>query len=188
MPRIVKCKAGRNKAMYAPLEEIQKAVDPVMMKYGFSPSFTTAEPPSPGLTRVVCNLFHKSGHSERYQGDYSIDGKGAKGGEVMNELQGMVSSHTYAQRDMLRLIWFITIEGADKDGERSRVIDGEQIGVINDLLVEFDTAGDAVDMRAFLGMFRIENLADMPANRFAEAVRQLTRRRLTAKDKRRTGK
>ncbi len=186
LPRVIRnADNNRTNKKYANLDRLQELVTPVTLKHGFSLSWDTGEAPQPELTRVLAILSHRSGHTHVFKGDYAIDGKGAKGGEVMNALQGMVSSHTYAQRDMLRMIFNITIADADKDGE-SRPVSGQQIVTINGLLSLCEKAGYPVNMLTFLPWALSRkapaegeeplSLADMPDARFEAVVEWLTKR------------
>ncbi len=103
-------------SMYAALENVIGMIEPIYTKHGFSVSFSQGEPSRPELIRFVMDIGHRDGHAEQKFGEYPRDGEGAKGGRSMNGLQGVVSSGTYMQRDMLRLYWNIPIAGADKDG------------------------------------------------------------------------
>lgn len=137
MPRVVKDAHNKHTdTRYVYLETLQDAIGPIYLKHGFSVTWSQAESPN-GLTRVVATLWHVGGHSERYQGDYPIDGEGAKGGRSMNALQGTVSAHTYAQRDMTRLMWNITIAGKDKDGNQDNGgLTAEEMTELNTLIEE----------------------------------------------------
>lgn len=128
---------------YVKLESLQATVRPIYTKHGFSVSWSQGEAPREGLTRVLARLYHIGGHSEGYQGDYPLDGEGAKGAAIMNPLQGTVSSHTYAQRDMLRLMFSITIVDKDFDGNRgpapSEGILADQVDELNALVAAHDS-------------------------------------------------
>jgi hypothetical protein len=127
---------------YIYLETIQAALRPIYTKHGFAISWSQGDVAKEGYTRVIGKLHHVAGHSEQYQGDYPLDGRGAKGGEVMNPLQGTVSSHTYAQRDMLRLMFNLTIADYDLDGEREPA---PSEGILADQLAELNALARAAD-------------------------------------------
>jgi hypothetical protein len=131
MPRIVKdATNAHTNGKYVLLETLRDAITPIYLKHGFSLSWSQRESSKPGETIVLCTLYHVGGHSHVYEGAYPIDGQGAKGSGVMSALQGTVSAHTYAQRDMLRLMFDITIAGQDKDGQTDN-LDPELVKEIN---------------------------------------------------------
>jgi hypothetical protein len=157
------------KSTYASLEGIQDRIKRVYIKHGFSLSWGEAESPRPGFVRIVCAVMHAAGHTERFQGDYPLDGKGAQGGANMNALQGRVSSNTYAQRDMLRSIFNLTIAGKDHDG--NEYVTPDEIAALNELIGKTGT-----DLKRFLAWAGAETLDKLPRRRFAEAVSMLGRK------------
>jgi hypothetical protein len=151
---------------YASLEGIQKQIKMLCLKHGFSLSWGEDSSPRPGFVRIICNVMHTAGHVERFQGDYPLDGAGAKGGANMNALQGRVSSNTYAQRDMLRSIFNLTIAGKDHDG--NEYVTPDEIAALNELIGKTGT-----DLKRFLAWAGAETLDKLPRRRFAEAVSML---------------
>ena len=173
---------SHTKSPYVRLETLQNVIRPIYTRHGFSISWSQGERAAEGLSRVVGTLFHIDGHSERYQGDYPIDGAGAKGGQVMNPLQGTVSSHTYAQKDMLRLMFNLTIMDKDADGNQADSICApDQVGVINDLIRDCEANGNPVDLPRFWKVFNVEGLHALPQSRFAQAVKLLGDKRRQVK-------
>lgn len=139
------------KSTYLSLEGIQKRIKPIYSKHGFSLSWGQADSPRQGCVRVICAVMHVDGHVERFQGDYPLDGTGMKGGSNMNALQGTVSSNTYAQRDMIRSIFNLTIIGKDDDGVRlGDVLTPQQIEEVNTAFDRCEKAGNPVKLKAFL--------------------------------------
>lgn len=204
MPVVVRdADNSRTGKKYARVETIQESIRQAMLKHGFSLSWSQGDAPWEGWTRVLCVRSHISGHKRTYQGDYPLDGKGAKGGSVMNDLQGVVSAHTYAQKDMLRLMWNITIADKDRDGESNGngTINGDQIAAINDLLAACEKKGEPFaikDVQRFLA-FAINcamptkdesplSLAEVPAARFTAVVTYLTSRLANGPSKPQTAK
>jgi hypothetical protein len=166
---------AHTKSGYVKLETLQAHIRPVYTRHGFSISWSQGEARE-GLTRVVGRLYHIAGHSEQYQGDYPLDGVGAKGGSVMNPLQGTVSAHTYAQRDMLRLMFNLTIVDKDHDGNPvDPICTGDQFKVINDAIAEFETLGPPLDTKRFWAIYGVEGLHALPQSRFTQCVGELAR-------------
>ncbi len=177
MPRLVKDTKGQNN-QYVQLETLKDRCSPIWLKHGFSISWSQSDSPSPDLTRVVATLYHTDGHFERYQGDYPIDGRGAKGGGVMTPLQGTVSAHTYAQRDMIRLMFDLTIAGKDLDGAATNGrIDAATIKLINTLWDECCSLDPAMNWEAVLPWLKVESLEDLDDRGAEKLIRELTRKR-----------
>ena len=144
MPRIVRDKKGAKGNIYSTLETIYSTIGPIITKHGFSISWGQGDAKVEGDTRVIATLMHIDGHFQEYIGDYPIDGKGAKGGDVMTPLQGIVSSHTYAQRDMMRMMFSLVIADVDEDGASPlQLIGRDAVLKINTLLDEIGGATDA---------------------------------------------
>lgn len=196
LPRVIKGTKG-DRGLYATLDQIQDAVMPIIYEHGFSITWSQADAKEAGLTRVTAVLFHTAGHSRQYQGDYAIDGEGAKGGRVMNPLQGRVSSHTYAQRDMLRLMWNITISGTDLDGAQAGdPLDQEQMKCINGLVDEIEAiSGVTYPLQWMIDWMKswvkvtsdgeeLNGFSNVPGSAFAKIVQELTRQRKKATAKR----
>lgn len=162
---------SRTNKKYAPLEAVSDRIKPVYTRHGFTLSFSEAEGAPAGMARIVCVVRHVGGHEERHQGDYPLDGTGAKGGGVMSPVQGRVSTMTYAKRDLKLAIFDVTIADTDRDGEPA---DGGLIGAqecreINRLLEE-----KHCDIPAFLswaGVDRIENITNRNYPKILTALR-----------------
>jgi hypothetical protein len=92
-----------------------EAVRPIYAGHGFALSFNTAEAPGPEQARIVCDVSHVGGHTRRYHIDMPVDGKGARGGDVMTKTHAMGSGVSYGMRYLLRMIFNLAID-YDDDG------------------------------------------------------------------------
>jgi len=138
MPAVVEdAQNTHTKSRYALLETVQRIAKPVYTKHGFSLSWSEGEIQPNGMHRIIMLVRHRGGYVETHFGNYPIDGTGAKGGSVMNPLQGTVSAHTYAQRDMMRGLFNLVIAGDDKDGNDCGLSPG-QIETLNNLLEKIE--------------------------------------------------
>lgn len=175
MPRVVKDADNPHaKSRYVLLETLKDAITPIFLKHGFSLTWGQADCPIADHTRVICDLYHVSGYSQRYQGDYPIDGKGAKGGGVMNALQGTVSAHSYAQRDMLRLMFDVTIAGKDLDGVPTvQYATTEEIARINTAWDECDKIGCKLNWERFLHYLAVDGLENLDSAGVDKAIKFL---------------
>jgi hypothetical protein len=94
---------------------LDRAVRPIYTKHGFGLSFNTDEAPGPEQARIVCDVCHVGGHTRRYHVDMPVDGKGARGGDVMTKTHAMGSGISYGMRYLLRMIFNLAID-QDDDG------------------------------------------------------------------------
>lgn len=78
---------------YAPLEDIVKAVQPILSKYGFSISFTTEQQGLEAVT-VNCILQHKDGHSTKTA--LTLPTKAVN--NSMNAMQAIGAAISYGKR------------------------------------------------------------------------------------------
>lgn len=174
MPTVVKDKrnAEINK-MYAPVETIQTYAKPVYIKHGFSLSFGTEIGSDAGLTHFYVDVLHVAGHTKRYYlHNVPLDTKGPKGGATKNDIQGLISSTSYAQGRLIRMAFNITVADEDRDGQLGHVTE-EQIGKINDAIEKCEAAGKPIDFKKFKEWIGVEDMADMPASKVVQVLSYL---------------
>jgi len=179
MPIVYKdAKNPHAKADFASIENIHMTCKPTWLKHGFALSFTEAEADANGDMIVMrCDVQHKDGFVKSHFGRYPRDGKGAKGGGVMNDLQGTVSAHSYAERDMTTLIFNIVVAGRDKDGvSPGASVTQEQIHEMNTLIDVTRDKGIKHDHRSFLAMFGVEDLDQMNSKVAVVAINMLKKK------------
>jgi len=161
----------QTRSRYASYGALDAAMRPVYTSNGFALSFNT-ENPAPEIVRVICRVSHQNGHSRSYQIDMPADGKGAKGGDVMTKTHATGSAVSYGMRYLLKMIFNIAVSDKDDDGNAAAntgaAITEEQVG---DLTALIDSVG--ADKARFLKFFKVEQLTDLPAKRFQEAVTML---------------
>jgi hypothetical protein len=105
-------------SMYAKMENIAKQCKPIWTKHGFALQFGTADCPIEGHYRVTCEVSHSAGFNKKYQADLPIDDEGIKGQKNKTGCHGFGSTMSYAQRYLTIMIFNITLEGVDNDGNR----------------------------------------------------------------------
>jgi hypothetical protein len=130
-PAIPKSKQG-SKAKYAPLEEVEKIIKPILSKYGFSVSYDTER--VDGLLTAYATVRHRQGHSE-VMGRSStqfLQASATRGG--MTQTQADAGTITFLQRYVLKTALNLTFIGDDTDGEL--VITAEQVMQLPDLIKE----------------------------------------------------
>lgn len=107
-------RAKTNNGTYAPLEDIQDAVRPILGKHGFGLSFRT-EWPDAKTVRVIGILTHRDGHERTSEFLSSADASGNK-----NAIQGLGSAVSYGRRYTTKDLLNITSRGADDDGGKPK--------------------------------------------------------------------
>lgn len=176
MPVVYKdSKNPHAKADFASIENIHVTCKPTWLKHGFALSFSEVEQAdSADVICMRCDVQHKDGFVKSHFGRYPRDGQGAKGGGVMNALQGTVSAHSYAERDMTTLVFNIVIAGRDKDGvPPGAKITPDQLHEINCLIDAVRDAGKTHNHDTFLKIFGVDCLEDMPAANATPAIKML---------------
>jgi ERF superfamily len=175
-------------SMYAKLEGVMQKAKPVIAKWGFSLSYSEEDCPKPNHIRVVLEVNHRGGHSKTKHADFPLDGHGIKGQVNMTALHGMVSTTTYAQRTLAKMVFNITIAGEDTDGNLGGdCLSTEQTKVLNEL---FEDCGEAVfpggDRQRFWDFIFNEDktekrMPEMLAKDFPRAVDKLNSKRRAKK-------
>ena len=171
-------KLAQNKqthSMYARVEDVERMLDPILHRHGFSRSVSTVEPVVVDTMRVCLLLRHVGGHEERHYLDAAPDTLGPQGKAVKTALHGMGSTLTYCGRHLLCNVFGITLT-ADDDGNaggaHQEPVNEHQLADLRALIEEVDA-----DEGALLELYGIKALADLPAVRFKSAVRALEFRR-----------
>lgn len=162
IPVIVRNATGHNSKKYADFAGIARVIDPILGLHGLSYRFRTVQTDK---IAVTCILFGH-GHSEETTLAGPADASGSK-----NAIQAIGSTLTYLQR--YSLVQMLGIAAADDDdgkasGIGATTIDDEQIGTLTELMQSV-----GADKAKFLRFFKVEQLADLPAKRFQEAINML---------------
>jgi len=101
---------------FASLEAMKKAVVPVYTEHGFALSYGEGETTKEKMVRVTCKVMHLGGHSENFFYDCPIDDAGIKGAPNKTPTHGKASGVSYGERYILKLIFNLTIQDEDDDG------------------------------------------------------------------------
>jgi hypothetical protein len=105
----------QTRSRYASYAALDRTVRPIYTRHGFALSFNTAGILSPEQIRILCDVTHTGGHGRRYHIDMPVDGKGARGGDVMTKTHAVGSGVSYGMRYLLRMIFNLAID-YDDDG------------------------------------------------------------------------
>lgn len=185
MPTVVKDKINsQTNKKYAPVETVQTYAKPVYIRHGFSLCFGTEPGVAATLTTVYVDIHHIGGHVKRvYLYNVPLDDKGPKGGEVKTQVQGLMSSMSYAQGRLIKLGFNLTTADEDKDG-RIGFVTAEQIGQINDAIKSCNDESErtknpnkAVDIDKFKAWLNVEDLSEMSASKVQDALNFLELKR-----------
>jgi len=120
LPTIVRdAENTQTRSRYVRLETITHRAKPIYTSHGFALSFSEDDSTKEGFKRIVCDIIHREGHSERRWVDLPVDGIGPKGNAIggMNAVQGCISTGSYGQRVLTCRIFNITIADTDLDGQ-----------------------------------------------------------------------
>lgn len=98
---------------FTPLPKMAKAVQPFLLKYGFSYRWEYEEMPETKM-KITCVLTHKDGHSEKNFMIVKEDHTGNK-----NDIQSIGSARSYAERYTLKGVLGLTTADEDNDGQTS---------------------------------------------------------------------
>lgn len=174
-PRIVKNRqvSFRNKAGtlteydHATLDQICEVVGKALAVHGLSHTWEVKQHDNAAV-EVTCILTHAQGHAERVTMRGMPDDSGGK-----NLIQQIGSTVTYLQRYSLLSAAGLAAADQDMDGViPSDPINAEQKKRLIDLQAEV-----GADTTAFLKYMGVNNLDDLPSNRFDQAVTALEQKR-----------
>lgn len=171
MPVVRNKRNDQTKSNYADLAAIADAIDPIITKHGFSLTFDTDECPKPNHQRVVCDVFHSSGHTRRHHADIPDDGAGFKGTANKTATHAFGSSNSYGRR-YLKIMIFDVATKDDNDGNRPRptvpmseLITEEQAAALRTAL-EFKGRTEA----DFCQIMKSDQIESLQASRFNGAM------------------
>jgi hypothetical protein len=160
----------QTRSRYASYHAIDKAIRPVYTRHGLGVSFDEDQNSPEGFIRVLA-FVTKGRHSKTFHYDSPIVTQGLAGKTMMTLTHARASAVTYAKRYLVGMIFNLST-GEDDDGNAaaspSDTIDDEQIGTLTELI---ESVG--ADKAKFLRFFKIEQLPELPAKRFQEAVNML---------------
>lgn len=150
---------------YALFEDINEAARPILARHGFGLSFRTGAAPD-GKLRITGILSHKDGHRETDFIDLQHDSTGSK-----NAVQAVGSSVSYGKRyttiNLLNIVSRAPQERDDdgkKGGGPPRITDEQHAALIDKI------SATGADEAKFLEFLKVETLADLPADKFTEAL------------------
>jgi hypothetical protein len=171
LPRVIRTKDNtQTKSKYAPLEDINDSVDPVLSEYGFATSTKILSQTAESVT-VEAELLHSGGHVERTQITMPLDNKGPQGTVNKTGPHATASSITYAKRVAICALLNIST-GDDKDGNSDQEsIDTEQAAILDNLIAE-----TKADKKAFLAYFKVDDIRKIKETDHQKALDMLNKK------------
>lgn len=138
LPKIVRTKSNtQTNSKYAPIEQINEIVDPVLAQFGFSDRFKIEQTDT--HVTAICVLQHRDGHKEETKVTLPLDEAGAKGSINKTRVHAIGSSITYAKRyAKCAALNISTAEDNDGNGPGSNnnAISDYQARCLTDILME----------------------------------------------------
>lgn len=155
---------------YARLEDIDRAIRPLIAEEGFSLSFDSG-PAEGGKVRVTCRLSHADGHSETKQIDLPLDTSGSKNGA-----QSVISTVSYGRRALTKMFFNLIEAGEDTDANDLSVITEEQA---RDMEAKITEVG--ADKKRFLTYMGVAATKDILAKDWTKALNAIETKRQAKK-------
>ena len=173
-------KAGHNpstKSNYALAEHIDEMLQPLLIRHGFSTSFSEEPTDKPETVRLVMTVRHNGGHTELHRRDVPFDYMGMRGNPTKTKLHGSASAETYAKRRLKCAVFDIQL-GDDDDGNAGGGGPGaEKISeaICQELLILADDVG--ADKVMFCRWLGVDSFADIRVDQLDLARRGLEKKR-----------
>ena len=155
LPTILAKGEGHNKSKFAKKEDMNRAVNPILAKYGFSLSFSNTQ--KDGFITTKATLRHRGGHCEYTEMTLKDDSSGSK-----NVVQATGSSQSYGERYTMKSILNLTIikDPSDDDGAAHTVtISDMEAGNIEELLINSGSNKDSF-LRVYIS--GVDNVKQIP--------------------------
>jgi hypothetical protein len=161
---------------YAPVETVQTYMKPVYTVEGFALSFGTEVGSAEYLTHVWMDTRHTGGHTARtWLHNVPNDNTGPKGGKTKSDIQGLMSSISYAQGRLIRMAFNVTVADEDRDGQMD-TISKEQVEEIEKWFDDCEKIGKPVSQARMLHWLRVDSWDKLPLKKFPLCIDELTRK------------
>jgi hypothetical protein len=166
LPKVLRRKENtQTKSKYAPLEDINVEIDPVLEKYGFGTATKIIAQTDTSVT-VKAELWHRGGHVEETTITMPLDKTGIAGTVNKTLPHATSSSVTYAKRVAICALLNIST-GDDKDGNH------ETGNITIEQAAELDKRARALGEEVhqnFLKYMKVEKAIDIPAKNYKQAT------------------
>lgn len=173
LPKVVRTKSNnQTKSMYAPLDDINQTVDPILAQYGFGTSAKIVSQTDKTVT-VKAELWHSGGHTEETTITMPLDDRGIAGTVNKTLPHAISSSITYIKRIAICALLNIST-GDDRDGNTS-----DDSVLPNDKAVEIDLLirESGADRQKFLDYMGVDDVRKIQARNYAKAKGMLLKKK-----------
>lgn len=151
------------RSRYAPLEDIDVIIRPLLEEEGFSSSFNE-ETATKEAKRFSLRILHREGHSETWYLTVPIDSS-----DFRTPIQSMGSTTSYARRYLIKMALNIVEKNEDNDGNDQKTIDENQAKDIDLLLLDTKS-----DRKRFLDLIAgVDKVEDIPARDYRRIMNAL---------------
>ena len=183
MPSVLKNQYNeQTQSRYADLPAILRVITPVYTEEGFAISFhegfpTADKPIKDNHIRMIADIMHEGGHTERMEADIPLDSAGIKGSVNKTGTHATGSSFSYGRRYMTCMIFNLGT-GDDDDGNAAGAMETitlDQATEILDLLKEAKA-----NVPAFLKWLKIDAVENIPARDYNKAITMLKAKKAAA--------
>lgn len=156
----------QTRSHYAKYAAVDKHIRPIYTDHGFALTFRQGEGAPPEHMRLVCRLSHKGGHVEFPYLDLPVDGKGAKGGDVMTKTHATGAGVSYGKRYLAGMIFNLAFTD-DNDGNpvRPKLNDAEQSN-LKKMMKGFSQER----VSWLLNQFDVSELSELPRSKYNNAM------------------
>ena len=181
-PQFSVTEAGvRKESKFAPLDVMQTIADPHLANNGFSYDWQEDATAPESARRLLFILSHVGGHSETYPARITAPSKGG-----CSEPQKDGIAYEYARRQSFRNGTGIRVVGEDNDGNdppEDRISGDESVSLLDALyeLTDGSEAACEAIRKRFTARYGIENVADLPASKLADAQAAIDKMRAKMK-------
>lgn len=157
-------KNTQTNSMYATFAAVMVVVMPAMTSEGLSLTFRPEPPHEPGNVRVV-GILAKGGHEREYPLELPLDGAGIKGNANKTAVHATTSSGSYCQRILTKMIFGLSEDWEDKDGNLSTDRgggNGFMSDASQDQIATLCAATSPDSLNAVLDHYKVNKLGEIP--------------------------
>lgn len=120
-PIVAKAWNESTKSFFAKLAHVDNVVRPIIRKFGFSLSFDSHKEADGTITFFI-DIMHTGGHTERRQLNAAVDSMGPKGTPNKTQPQGVKSTATICQRELIVMAFNLSFINEDDDGQGGKKV------------------------------------------------------------------
>ena len=155
---------GVERSRYAPIEDIDVIIRPLLAEEGFAFSFDS-ESTDGKIFKLSARLSHRDGHSETKYLTLPIDAS-----DYRSSVQSIGSTVSYGKRQLIKMHLNLIEKMEDDDGQGgNQPISDEQIKTINTMIVDTKS-----DRKKFMDLIAgVERIEDIPARDYRRIMNAL---------------